>query len=349
MADLKIGALFSDRDYLERGYNRVVGQDVNWQWNQYISIRAHWLHSQTTARANSQGELERQQELHGSAQRIEYMFRSKRWEGTFYSERVSPDFRADNGFFGQVGYLTEFAQLTHKLGRLGFLNELNIIVSNQDSRDWQGNILRHGMRPALKLELGRDTSVNLEMASNEQQRVVSGGQLHALSFVSLLINSAPSNWLPQASARLNVGDKIDPSVDQKVKGNTLELKLAMKPQRQFDLKVYWLKEWLKNSYALQNTDNHWQRTSDSALQMQANWEIDPSLNLRVVLSRGKATRNPALYEHNLELMAFDDSLSNAFSIKKSLTSAFDVTLGVSRARLQTGKNDAYLRFQWRLE
>ncbi len=350
LADLKIGALFSDRDYGEKGYNRVLGQDLTWQLNPRASLRAHWLHSQTTARVNAQRELEKQADEQGDAQRIEYSYRTSSWEWVVASERVSPGFRADNGFFGQAGYLAETAQVSHQFGKLAGISEIRLSMAMQDARDWQGNTLKRGWRPSLSLGSDRDTKLSLEMASNELQRTVAGGQLHNLSFVTLALSGAPARWLPQASARLNMGDKIDAQTDKKIKGSSFELQLGIKPVRQLDVKMYWLKEWLRsaeNGAALSNMQGS-SYARDSALQMQMAWQFDPTMSVKMVVSQGKTTRNPALYEQSLELMPFDASLSNSLSLQKLLTKRVEFAVGVARARNLGGKNDAYVKFQLQL-
>lgn len=343
LADIKIGALFSDRDYREKGYNRVMGQDLTWQLNPRASIRAHWLHSQTTARLNEQRELAKQQNEHGDAQRIEYSYRASNWEAMLYTERVSPGFRADNGFFGQAGYVSEFAQMTYKFGSLGFISDLNLVFAVQDARDWQANTLRRSARPSIIFNLPRESKLSIEMASNEQQRATADGQLHTLSYAIFALTSAPARWMPHISARLNIGDKVDAKLDQKVKGTTMEMQFALKPWRQVDMKMYWLKEWLSNPVA-----GGAEHIRDSALQMQTAWQLDVATSVRLVLSRGKTARNPALYEQSLELMPFDASLGNSLSVQRQLNKRVDLWIGVTRARTDAGANDAYIRLQWQL-
>ena len=341
LADVQLGALFSDRDYHERGFNRVMGPNLSWRLNQHASLSAHWLMSQTTAQVNQYGELENQASTHGEAQRIEYNYRFKRWEGSLYSERVSPGFRADNGFYGQAGYSAYYAQLTHKLGDEG--SDFNLLLTLQEARDWQGNLLKHSLRPALHFSTARDTSLNLELASGEQQRLSEGGLLHSVSFVSLELSSALSNRVPRASARFNFGDKVDWQSDQKLRGGTLELKLNLKPIRALDIKLYWLKEWLKARQALPITTAH-----DHALQMQLNWELDASSSLSLVLTNGKNTRSPLLLERSMELAPFDANLSDSINWQKRFGQRVELMLGISRARAEGGKHDAYIRMQWQL-
>lgn len=341
MADVQLGALFSDRDYHERGFNRVIGPNLSWRLNEHARLSAHWLMSQTTAQVNQNGELEKQASTHGEAQRIEYNYRFKRWEGMLYSERVSPGFRADNGFYGQAGYSAYYAQLKHKLG--DETSDLNLLLTLQEARDWQGNLLKHSLRPALHFSTARDTSLNLEIASGEQQRLSEGGQLHSVSFVSMELSSALSNRLPRVSARFNFGDKVDWQSDQKLRGGTLEFKLNLKPIRTLDMKLYWLKEWLKTRNQQQMA-----ATQDHALQMQLNWELSASSSVNVVLTNGKNTRNPLLLERSMELAPFDTNLSDSINWQKRFGQRVELMLGVSRARAEGGKHDAYIKMQWQL-
>lgn len=343
LGDVKIGALFSDRDYREKGYNRVVGQDLTWQLNPSASIRAHWLHSQTTARVNEQGALSKQQNEQGDAQRIEYTYRTNNWEAMLYSERVSPGFRADNGFFGQAGYVTEFAQMTYKLGNFSEISDIQLVLAVQDARDWQSNTLRRSVRPSFNFSLPHESKLTMEMATNELQRARVDGVLHKLSYAKFEFTSVPAGWMPYLSARLNVGDKVDANIDKKIKGSTLEMQVGFKPWPMVDMKMYWLKEWLRYPVASGS-----EQMRDSALQMQAVWQVNVDTSLRMVVSRGKTVRNPALYEQNLELMPFDNSLSNSVSMQRRLSKWVDVGIGVTRARTFAGKNDAYIRMQWKV-
>lgn len=336
--NLKLGTLFSDRDYNNLGYNRVLGPDLVWQVNNESSVRAHWLHSQTTARLNQHGDLARQEQEDGQAQRIEYKYRSKRWEGTWYAERVSPGFRADNGFFSQAGYVTQYTQLTHKYGARAGLHEINLLLTLQDVQDWQGNTIKHGLRPALYLGGPRESSLYVELASHEQQRINANGQLHTLSFVALELSSSLSNTLPQASLKLNLGDRLDVETDRKLHGSALELKLTYRPLKRLDMRLYLLQEWLRARDAAG-------RQSDRALQWVSNWEVDANTSVRLSLVRGKAARNRVLTERIPEPNPLESG--DALHVVHRMSRHTEILMGFVRNPDGREKRDFYARVNWR--
>ncbi|WP_338845005.1 hypothetical protein V8J88_15065 [Massilia sp. W12] len=337
--NVQIGALFSERDYYERGANRVLGSDLEWQFKGGGSLRAHWLQSHTSAHMGEQGELEKLGETHGAAQRIEYSFQNARWSGVLFSERVSPDFRADNGFFGQAGYHTQYGRISAGVGQWQNLGQLQAQLVMQHTQDWQGRPLRHGLRPALQLQGEDGASLHWEWASKELQRASEDGRLHQLSFTNLEWNLPAGERLTQASLRASYGDRIEAQNDRKRCGASLEWRLAWLPHKDWQVKLYWQQEWLHAGHSAPAQQH-------SSLQLQFAWQVSQSSRLQMHLSKGQ--RSGLLYERSLELSAQDANLHDMLAWQTRLAPYLQLFAGASRRHLD-GQRDAWFKLQWKLD
>ncbi|MCP5108072.1 MAG: hypothetical protein GY950_32090, partial [bacterium] len=146
-----VGAIFTDREG-EDYYNRVAGFDTYLRLSDTKEIRAQFMGSQTHYPGALASEFEQSQgKISGSA--LELFFRHTSPKFIYFAnyQQATPGFRADMGFYPQVGY-------RHVNGGMVFFwyrnpghwfTQINLYPSFQYEKDFNGNLIYK----TLKLDL----------------------------------------------------------------------------------------------------------------------------------------------------------------------------------------------------
>ncbi|MES2296695.1 MAG: DUF5916 domain-containing protein [Pseudomonadota bacterium] len=290
---LAVGALATDRSYMDgRGYNRVIGPDFSWQRNGDERLRGQLLVSATTAQASSAGQLERGALASGHAASFEWMRDDDNYGYYGSVEDVSDGFRADNGFFSQVGYRDLSTSFTKKFGPTGILNELNLYSQIERKTDRQGAIISNDYREGIWMQGPFDTQVNLRYKPAGSVRVARGGQLFRTNQIWGRIDSNPGSVFAHVSLEAELGDEVDVDAARLGRGGLVLAYAKLRPADRFACEASYSSSWIHGP-GLAGADVRAYR--ERALQLNGIYHLGEHDTLRMTLQRSQVLRDPAFY------------------------------------------------------
>ena len=206
-----VGALITDRSY-ERAegkasaYNRVAGVDGVWRPNAESRIRAQVLVSDTNDPRNPRAPgIPRTDD----AALVDYNFRDAKWNIDGGLEYVGTGFRADNGFFSQVGYTNFYQNFQRKWLDVGGFNEVSPYLNVGRKIDDSGRLLYQQFVPGIFLGVAGNTNMGAEIRSNTLIRFRNDGTPLKRDQLYFWLEASPATWLSRYYVETAVGDRAD--------------------------------------------------------------------------------------------------------------------------------------------
>ncbi len=223
------GVLLSDRDYGERGRNRVAGADVYWSPSAQDQLRARLLRSDTSAGFDAQGQALRTEGENGHWFELRWNRRSERWIVNLDIDDISPRFRNDNGFVEQAGVQSIEAELIRRWGE----TELAGLTAHEfETYLWTkqvvtrsdavlgiggGQYVARRFHPGIWF-VGPLNSEGWAQLRLDAERAGSGGRLHPTRGVAAQIGLNPAPWFTRLTAEVNIGERVDVQADRPGRG-----------------------------------------------------------------------------------------------------------------------------------
>ena len=223
------GALFSDRDYGERGRNTVAGGDVYWSPSAQDQLRARLVGSRTTAGFDAQGQATRSSADSGHWLELRWNRRTDHWiVNTNYND-IAPRFRNDNGFVEQAGVRHLEGEL---IKRWGETSALGIDAHEFETYLWTEQVVTRGdaangiaggqyverrWHPGIWFAGPRNSEGWVQLRL-DAERVRPGGRLHPTRGASAQIGWNPAPWFTRLTMEANVGDRVDVEADRLGRG-----------------------------------------------------------------------------------------------------------------------------------
>lgn len=283
-----IGAVATDRTLLEtRAYNRVAGPDIAWQIDQNQNLRAQLLMSSTTAQVDEQGNLAPGALTKGHAAAFDWSRGNDQWAVSLNWRDISPDFRADNGFFSQVGFKSTSTDIIRKFRRIGIFNEVNVVLHGDYKFDSEGNKLYQNWSPSVKMNGPYDSQAFISINPQNQTRVKFGGELFTTTKVSAGLNLSPSKEIAKVSTEFSYGDVIDIAADRVGKGGSFSASAKLRPTDRFEFEPNYATSWI-------NGDEQ-KAYQETAFQLNGIAHMSAKDTIRLILQESRTTRNPHLY------------------------------------------------------
>lgn len=290
---MSLGLVATDREYTNiNAYNRVFGPDFVWQIDRNQGLRAQLLLSATTAQANEKGELAQGALSSGHALYAGWSKGSDAWSVGFSARDISKDFRADNGFFSQVGFQSVNNDLTKKWGRLGIWHEFNTYVSSEYKLDSEGNILSKSIAPGMNVAGPFDSSVYLNFNPVLKSRANADGEIYNLSRVSTGFAVSPGKQIARISGDFMVGDVIDYLANRLGKGGSASLGAKLRPFDRLEFDSSFATNWIN---AHRDTVSGEKAYSETAIQINSVLHFSEMDTLRIIIQDARTNRNPELY------------------------------------------------------
>lgn len=208
-----VGATASLRDSDDGDHNAVVGGDLAWQVDDAQKLRVQVAASHT--RGDARARLEGRRDVdpgRGLAVFADHSYYGEHFDALLTVERIDGNFRAENGFIGQVGQLRSGADLQYRFGRVGWFHEVKPYLSVAESRALGGDTVYRNLHPALQL-LGPGTGLLAELHM-DQVRVDAGRSLHPLRQLLLSARLLPGARLTLAQLDVEIGRRLDYANDR---------------------------------------------------------------------------------------------------------------------------------------
>lgn len=290
---MSLGLVATDREYANiDAYNRVFGPDFVWQIDRNQGLRAQLLLSSTTAQANANGDLTKGATTTGHAFYTGWSKSSDTWSIGVSARDISKDFRADNGFFSQVGFQSINNDLTKKWGRIGIWHEFNTYVSSEYKLDSEGNILSKSIAPGMNVAGPFDSSIYLNFNPVLKSRANADGEIYNLSRVSTGFAISPGKQIARVSADFMVGDVIDYLASRLGKGGSASFGAKLRPFDRLELDSSFATNWINASRETSSGDRAY---SETAIQINSVLHFSGMDTLRLIVQDSRINRNPELY------------------------------------------------------
>jgi len=292
MGALSLGAVATDRTYAEgKGYNRVAGPDFVWQMDHNQLMRAQLLMSSTNAQTDANGNLVRGTTSTGHAAYFDWSRGNDQWGVSASLRDVSKDFRADNGFFSQVGFRSVNSDLTKKFGRVGALNELNVYVSGEYKLDSDGNIMSKNFTPGVRVAGPYDSSAYINISPNVKNRVNQNGDLFSLARIATGFAASPGKAIARVAMDVTMGDVIDILANRLGRGGSYSMSAKLRPLDRLELEPSYAASWINDEH----TRSGERAYMETALQINSIVHLTSKDSLRVIVQDARTTRNPEMY------------------------------------------------------
>lgn len=306
-SDSTIGALVTDREGEDGYFNRVFSIDSRLRPTESdsLTIDAAWSSTQYSPEMQTDLELP-EGEISGRALALEYQHTTRNWFAFAEYYDFGSDFRADLGFIPRVGYRQGDAGAGYIWwgDNEHWYNRLEVggfVVRNQDQG---GELLDEGATMWFEGEGPLESSFHFELG--RQTEVYEG-----VRFENLVVPFLSFRMRPSASFSFHVtavvGDWVDFANVQPADRVRLRGELDFNFGRHFSLEA----EYLYSSLDVAGGKLY----EATVPQMSAIWQFNTRTFVRAILQYTDVSRNPDLYEDEVDALERDFFTQLLFSYK----------------------------------
>ena len=223
-----VSMLYTGREIDGGAYNRVVGPDARWQPTPQDTLAAQVLvsRSETPKRPDLAGEWDGRT-LSGTAALFNWSHQATHWDNYVQVQKLSHEFRADNGFLPQVGYSEAYEEIGYTFRPKDKpVSRLRVSAAGWRDEDPSGELLNWAFRPAVGLDAKLNSFIRLEGETGERrgiEKTFRYTQLHPQ------VDIQPGQVFSYLSLVGNLGDQIDFANDRLGDGGTLSLTSDIRP------------------------------------------------------------------------------------------------------------------------
>jgi hypothetical protein len=223
-----VSLLYTGREIDGGAYNRVLGPDFRWQWNESNTLTGQLLFSasETPNRPDLAEEWDGR-ELSGHAGEL-YWYRSDgKWDHDLVYEDYSNGFRADNGFVPQVGY----RELYGDFGRTwrptdGAFRRVRLFTQVDRQEDREGALLREWIGPGIGFDAKWNSYGRIEVNFDE---VLGVEKTHERTYLVPYLEVKPGKVLALVAVEARIGDQVDFAHDRLGDGLDVSLEADVRP------------------------------------------------------------------------------------------------------------------------
>ncbi|HEU0201622.1 MAG TPA: DUF5916 domain-containing protein [Burkholderiaceae bacterium] len=325
---LSLGAVASDRNYKNAGYNRLAGPDALWHITEAQFVRAQALLSSTSAFADAGGTLSEGAARDGHFINVEWYRNSAVSAANLKYREVSDAFRNDNGFLGQNGFRRLAGSINRQFRPPGvFFNEITPYVDVAYAQAYQGGHTIGGeLRPGLYTNGPRSLELNVQWRPRERAQVDAAGPLHEYRQWWVNFTMGPGRVLTLVTAEITAGERVDIFANRVRPGWTLVLSGRLRITDFFEVEPSF------NQGVLEAEDGG-RAQSETAAQWLSVLHFSARDSLRLIVQRlSFQVRNDAFYT-GAPIADRSTTGSLVFSHRRSAATVF--YLGATRSRGRT--------------
>ncbi len=323
--DSTIGAVFTDREGSDGYFNRVVSADGVFRPTESDKFTVDAALSRTRYSQAMQQELEVGSEtISGHALNLEYVHTERDWFAVAEYADLGNDFRADLGFIPRVGYRA----LEGLAGYLwwgddgDFYNRLEVGGALERSEEQDGELLEQNAQVWFDFAGSRESFFHLELGTRDV--VFDGVRFDDLFVPVLFVRVRPSSKLFARVFAVG-GNWID--FDNVRPADRIEASSLIG----LDLGRHFLLELLYTYSALDVEGG--QLFEANVPELKAVWQFNTRTFVRAILQYTDITRNPDLYDDEVDALSRDLFVQLLFSYKVNPRTVF--FLGYSESGYET--------------
>jgi hypothetical protein len=299
-----VSFLLTDREIEGGGHNRVLGPDFQWRPNGHDTVTGQFLlsDSQTPDRPDLATEWDGRS-LRAHASYLNWSHTTSTWDWTLQYNDAGDEFRADLGFFPQVGDRDETATLARSFfiehGAFRHIRPF-LTLRNVDATD--GGLLLRQVIPGVFLEGLWNGSFNFE---HHTEKVRAGSHLFDTDYFVANLRVSPSQRLGDLALNLVLGDDVDFANERPARGITVSLQGTLRPTDHLNVQLNGSRRQLDVSPTGAGRRDARLFTADVA-RVRATYTFTSRAFLRLVAQRVHTTRNPGLYDPALGVLSRED-------------------------------------------
>ncbi|WP_426211161.1 carbohydrate binding family 9 domain-containing protein [Massilia sp. TWP1-3-3] len=349
--DLVLGMTGSERRYAgARGYNSLAGPDLSWQPGAYDRVRAQLLVSATTAKADGHGALVAGERSSGHAAMLDWSHDPQNWSLQGSLEDVSDGFRADNGFFSQVGYRFVNGQTSRKLGRTGPFNEMNLYFYADRRVDRSGALISTDIFPGIWIAGPLDSEFELHVKPANRTRTLAGGEVLTTALAGGRVGITPGPVLARLQAELTYGDQIDVLATRVGKGGTLTLYGRVRPSERLEFEPTYTINWIDGKDGAEQGQRLY---TAQAAQLNGIYHFSAHDSLRMIAQWTRTERAPQWYALPVAARSTQQVASFVYGHTASFGTAAYAGLTLTRGDApgsapHTAQNEVFLKLSWQI-
>ncbi|MFY8064264.1 MAG: hypothetical protein ACOVN2_11210, partial [Usitatibacteraceae bacterium] len=151
--------------------NQVLGLDTTWRPTSALRVRGDVLFSRTVDERNRVNGKTRADD---TAALGDFNYRDEQWNFAGGVERVGRDFRADNGFFNQVGYQKAYLEPQRKWREQWGFDEIAPYINIENKTDLAGRLLYRQSNVGISFNRPK-LNFGIEARPNQQVRFRANG------------------------------------------------------------------------------------------------------------------------------------------------------------------------------
>lgn len=348
---LTVGALGTDRTLDDgRGYNRVLGTDFAWQRSAAQRVRGQLLLSATTAQPHADGHLRQGPRSSGHAVFLDLDHAEDSWSAHVGLEDIGDDFRADNGFFAQVGYRDINTLLTRKFGRRAALNDVNVYVFGSHRVDTDGKLILGNSSVGAWIAGPYDSELDVHVRPLTRTRLARGGDALDTVRAGLRVGMTPGPVLARLQYEIEGGDQLDVLGTRVGKGATMSAYARLRVSDRIEFEPTWFASYTDASGG---ADDGRRLYSEQAAQLNGIFHLGTRDSVRMILQKSRTERDPSLYAEALPETSDSATASLVYGHTPSLGTA--AYAGVTVARGETPgfsqlrrQNEVFVKLSWQL-
>jgi len=323
--DSTVGAVFTDREGSDGYFNRVVSADGVFRPTAADKFTVDAALSRTRYSQAMQEELEVGSEtISGHALNLEYGHTERNWFAFAEYEDLGDDFRADLGFIPRVGY----RELKGVAGYLwwgddgDFYNRLEVGGLMDRSEEQDGDLLEQRAELWFDFAGPRESLFHAEIGTRDI--VFDGVRFDDLFVPFLFVRARPSSKLFVRVSAVG-GDWID--FDNVQPADRIEASSLIG----LDLGRHLLLEFIYTYSALDVAGG--QLFEANVPEMKVVWQFNTRTFVRAIFQYTDITRNPDLYDDEVDSLSRDLFVQLLFSYKVNPRTVFFV--GYSETGVET--------------
>ena len=341
--------LFTDRESDGGSYNRVLGPDFEWRYNDTDVVLGQFLMS--WSRTPNRPDLAQEwngSSLTGHAAELTWLRRTASWDATLSLQEASDEFRADSGFVPQVGYRKGYAEVGYTFWpQESAVTRLRLFTISSTISDQHGELLFRQVTPGFGFDSLLDSFVRFEFAFDE---VRAGDRLVRRRQVRPTIRFTPGRLVSLVQLEGVVGDEVDWSEARPAEGATVKLTTELRPSDNLLLAVNLGRRWL--DVESEGASSGRLFTADIA-RLRATYSFSVRSWLRLIAQWTETDHDPGLYKAAVEERSGDFAGSLTFAYKLNWQTVLFIGFADSRVLddaevLRRADREAFLKVSYAL-
>lgn len=348
MGAWSVGGLVTDRTYeaapgQPAAYNRVAGVDFVWRPQAELRVRGQLLGSVTHDPRNRRDVPD-----HDRAAMLDYNWRDAQWGISGGIEQVGKGFRADNGFFSQVGYLNYYQEFQRKFAEVGPFIEVSPYINVGRKTDEDHRLLYEQIIPGVFLSAAKNTNIGIELRKNVRVRFRNEGEALRRNQFFIFVESAPGTLLSRYFIETAIGERADIAANKIRRGYFIGGNATIRLSDRFELEPR-IEESIMGSTILATGAER--ALHERAVQLTGVYHFTARDSLRVIGQHNNVKRGAAFYTTSVSASEKSETLSLVYGHLRGLGTSVHVGANTTRnaepaAQFKRRQDEVFVKVSW---